>query len=119
MRKRERIWVLLGAVAGLVAVAMAAVVAHAPIAPARIEGVRSAVQVQAWHALALLFTGLWGPRGGIFTTLAGLAFALGTALFCGAVYGQAFLGWSSAVAPLGGVILMVGWGLLGLSALRK
>lgn len=40
-------------------------------------------------------------------------------LFCGAVYAQGFTGTSlGPVAPTGGTLLMLGWLLLGLSALR-
>ena len=108
---------------GLGAVAMAAAAAHA--LPARLDAaslemVRSALQMQGWHALALLFTGLWAPRGGIVSHLAGAAFAAGLVLFCGAVYALALFGVrAAAVAPAGGLLLMVGWLLLGISALRR
>jgi len=114
-----RLWIGLGALAGLLAVAMAAVVAHAlPDAAAR-EIARSGVQMQGWHALALVGTGLWGPRGGRLADLAGAAFALGLLAFSGALYALAFAGLHSGpVAPAGGVLLMLGWALLGLSAIR-
>ena len=54
--------------------------------------VRSAVQMQGWHALALVLAGLWAPRGGLLAHLAGAAFALGMLLFCGAVYSLALRG---------------------------
>ena len=81
--------------------------------------VRTAVQMQGWHALALLACGLWAPRGGFLADAAGMAFALGSVLFCGAVYalavGQFAVGMA---APIGGTVRMIGWLLLGLSALR-
>jgi uncharacterized membrane protein YgdD (TMEM256/DUF423 family) len=116
----ERIWIGLGALAGLAAVALAAVAAHAGLDAAPLEMLRSGVQMQGWHALALLFTGLWAPRGGRLAHLAGVAFALGLVLFCGGVYAIAFAGIHLAsVAPTGGSILMLGWLLLALSALRR
>jgi len=58
-------------------------------------------------------------RGGRLAHAAALAFALGMVLFCGAVYAQGFTGTSlGPVAPTGGTLLMLGWLLLGLSALR-
>jgi uncharacterized membrane protein YgdD (TMEM256/DUF423 family) len=115
-----RLWVGIGSLIGLGAVAMAAAAAHGlpgRLDPAALEMTRSAVQIQGWHALALLFTGLWAPRGGILVHAAGMAFAGGTLLFCGAVYALALFSLHlPLVAPTGGVLLMLGWLLLGMSA---
>ncbi|MEO9189668.1 MAG: DUF423 domain-containing protein [Acetobacteraceae bacterium] len=111
----------LGALAGLAAVAMAAVSAHGleAIGPVRLQMVRNAVQMQGWHALALLACGLWARRGGTLVDWAAAAFTFGLLLFCGAVYALALGGIQiGAVAPVGGVLLMLGWALLGVSALR-
>ncbi len=63
---------------------------------------------------------MWAPGGGRLVDLAGTAFAVGLLLFCGAVYALALAGVSVAMlAPAGGVLLMLGWGLLGLSAVRS
>jgi uncharacterized membrane protein YgdD (TMEM256/DUF423 family) len=116
-----RLWIGLGAVAGLLAVAMAAVAAHGleAIGPARLGMVRNALQMQGWHALALLACGLWAPRGGRLADWAGAAFAVGLVLFCGGVYGLALAGLPVAIlAPVGGILLMVGWLLLAVSAVR-
>ena len=116
----ERIWIGLGALAGLGAVAMAAFAAHAGISPDAERMVQSAVQMQGWHALALLFTGLWVSRGGILAQLAGLAFSVGLLAFCGAVYALALRNLHlGSIAPAGGMMLMLGWVLLSLSALRR
>lgn len=113
----QRIWFGLGSLAGLAAVAMAAFAAHgiSDAASARIVG--SGVQMQGWHALALLAVALWVPRGGWLAQLAGAAFTVGLALFCGAVYSLGLAGVSWGIlAPTGGILLMVGWLLLGASA---
>jgi uncharacterized membrane protein YgdD (TMEM256/DUF423 family) len=116
----DKIWIGFGALAGLTAVALAAVAAHAGLDAASLEMLRSGVQMQGWHALALLFTGLWAARGGRLAHLAGVAFALGLILFCSGVYAIAFAGIRLPyVAPAGGSILMFGWLLLALSALRR
>jgi len=115
----ERLWIALGALAGLLAVGMAAVAAHglAAIGPVRLEMARNALQMQGWHALALLACGLWAPRGGRLVDWAGTAFAAGLVLFCSGVYGLALAGWPSGMlAPVGGTLLLVGWVLLGMSA---
>jgi uncharacterized membrane protein YgdD (TMEM256/DUF423 family) len=112
-------WIALGALSGLVAVAMAALAAHglSGLDEANLAKVRSAVEMQGWHALALLACGLWAPNGGRLADWAGRAFAAGSVLFCGGVYatelGAMRLGF---VVPAGGVVLMTGWGLLGASA---
>jgi uncharacterized membrane protein YgdD (TMEM256/DUF423 family) len=119
-RDMQRLWIALGALAGLIAIAMAALAAHAfgSLDPGALAMMRTAIEMQGWHALALLACGLWAPRGGRLADLAGAAFAAGTALFCGAVY-MIVLGGSrlGIMAPAGGTLLMAGWLLLGLSAL--
>ncbi len=118
----ERLWIGLGALAGLSAVAMAAMTAHGleAIGPARLQMARDAVQMQGWHALALLACGLWARRGGVLSDWAGAAFSLGLLLFCGGVYALALGGVGlGAIVPAGGVLLMLGWALLGVSALRS
>ena len=116
-----RLWFGLGALAGLGAVAMAAYAAHGlphlP-QPAR-HMIDSAVQMQGWHALALLATGLWAPHGGRWADAAGFAFVAGLLLFCGAIYALALRGAAiGGVAPAGGTLLMLGWALLAVSAVR-
>src|SRR5690242_9270118 len=118
-----RIWIGLGALIGLTGVAMAAAAAHGlpeRLSAASLQMVRNAVQMQGWHALALLGCGLWGLRGApVLVDWAAAAFALGVVLFCGAVYSVALASLRlPAVAPAGGILLMVGWALLGLAALR-
>ena len=117
----DRLWIVLGALTGLGGVAMAALAAHglSQLEPAALRMVNSAIQMQGWHAPALVLAGLWAQRGGLLAHLAGAAFAVGILLFCGAVYSLALRGVSwGLVAPAGGTLLMVGWALIGLSALR-
>jgi uncharacterized membrane protein YgdD (TMEM256/DUF423 family) len=121
----QRLWIGLGALAGLGAVAMAAVAAHVTpehADPRANEMLRSAIQMQGWHALALLACGLWADRGrhhaARLTNWAGAAFAVGLLLFCGAVYPLALAGLRlPLLAPIGGSLLMLGWALLAASAL--
>ncbi len=118
----HKLWLPLGAFAGLAAVAMSALLAHAlpqRLDPARLQMVAGAVQMQGWHALALVLTGVWAARGGVLATMAGCCFAAGTLLFCGGVYAIALAGVRlGPAAPSGGVLLMLGWLLLGCSAFR-
>ena len=115
----QRIWVAAGSLAGFGTIVMATVAAHGVTDPAAVRIVGSGVQMQGWHALALLATGLWAPRGGRLADAAGAAFLLGMLLFCGAVYSLGLAGISlGIVAPTGGIIVMLGWLLLAASALR-
>lgn len=120
----HRIWLALGALAGLAAVGLAAWAAHgAPgrLDPARLAALANGIQQQGWHALALLAVGLWAERrGGVLAHLAGGAFACGLLLFCGGVYAAAIGGVSlGAVAPSGGLLLMLGWALLFVSVVWR
>jgi len=115
----QRVWIGLGALAGLTATAMAALAAHglSRLDASAVQMMRVAVDMQGWHALALLACGLWQVRGGRLANWAGAAFAFGIVLFCGAVYTLVLAGlrlpW---MAPVGGTLLMLGWLLLALSA---
>jgi uncharacterized membrane protein YgdD (TMEM256/DUF423 family) len=113
----DRVLVLLGAVLGLLAVGAAAAAAHAPGWGG--QSVRDAVQILGWHALAAVGTGVWTRRGGWIAIVAGMAFLGGTVMFVGAVLAGSLLNVKTGVlAPVGGITLMTGWALLGLSALR-
>lgn len=116
-----RLWVGLGGLAGMGAVLMAAYAAHGlnALDPKALHMVDSAVRMQGWHALALLGTGIWAARGGRWADAAGFAFTVGMVLFCGAVYALALKGVSfGGIAPAGGTLLAIGWGLLTISAIR-
>lgn len=120
----SRLFAVLGSVAGCTAVGMAAVAAHA--LPQRLDAralaaVQSAVQMQGWHAIALLLTALWLTRvagtAHLLGAGAGAAFTLGLLLFCGAIYAHDLGGIRlGPVAPTGGFLLMAGWLLLAASA---
>ena len=119
----HRLWMFLGAIAGLAAVALSAWAAHG--APAAFDivqrrSVDNALTMQGWHALALLAAGLMAEQGRGLAHAAGAAFALGIILFCGAVWWGALGGAAiGPVAPAGGTLLMLGWVALALAALKR
>ncbi len=117
----HRLWIGLGGLFGAGAVGMAAAAAHAlaGLSPGALHVVESGVQIQGWHALALIGCGVWSQRRGGLAHWAAAAFAIGTVLFCAAVYCVGLTGISlNAVAPTGGILLILGWLLLAASALR-
>jgi uncharacterized membrane protein YgdD (TMEM256/DUF423 family) len=115
-----------GAVLGGLAVALSAVAAHAlpdRLTPKALAAVQSGIQMQGWHALALVVTALWlmraGPGAYLFAQLAACAFVLGIVLFSGSIYAGELAGIRiGPTAPAGGILLMLGWLLLAISALR-
>ena len=115
-----RTWLVAGSLLGATAVAAAAYAAHAPIDPARQRAVASAIQMQGWHALALLACGLLGTQGGWAVQAAGTLFLLGTILFAGAVWVPQFGGPTLGMtAPTGGIMLILGWLALAVAALAR
>lgn len=119
----HRLWLAIGALAGLDAVALSAWAAHGlphRLEPAALASVQSAITMQGWHALALLATGLMAERGRRLAHVAGAAFTLGMLLFCGTVWWGALTGHSlGPVAPTGGTLLMLGWLALFVAALKR
>ncbi len=119
-----RLWLIVGAILASLSVAAGAYSAHglkpramrSEIAADRWEDCETAARQQMNHAVGMVLAGLLAlaapPRW--LVHLAGAAFLLGIALFCGGLYGYAFTGdksWTS-VAPAGGTTFMVAWLIL-------
>lgn len=121
----ERTMLIAGAVAGLLAVALGAFGAHAlrphfEAHPELESTFRTAVSYHFYHALALVGTAWAVGRFGGTAGAAGIAFIVGILLFSGSLYLLALSGvrtWG-AVAPIGGVAFIIGWGLLAWAGLR-
>ncbi len=119
----QRILIGFAGLFGAVSDALAAAAAHglsARLDPGALAQLRNAVQINAWHALALLGIAAWLPRGGMLAEAAGALIAAGTLVFCGAVYLLALGGIRLPhVAPLGGSVLILGWLVLAASAFTR
>jgi uncharacterized membrane protein YgdD (TMEM256/DUF423 family) len=120
----DRLWLGFAGLFGLTGVIMAAVAAHAlpsRVTPMALGLVHTAIEMQMWHALALVGCGILArTHPGRRTAVAGAAFTLGTLLFCGAVYCLALTGVElPAVAPTGGFLVMAGWICLGSLAFQS
>jgi uncharacterized membrane protein YgdD (TMEM256/DUF423 family) len=101
---------------------MAAVAAHGlgGLDPTALAAVRSGIEMEGWHALALIGLAGWLPRGGFLTRLAACGFVAGIILFSGGIFGHEIGGLpTGALAPVGGTILILSWLLLAASALRR
>jgi len=108
------------------AVALGAFGAHAlkaRLAPDMAAVWQTAVQYHAWHALALLATGILltqDPARGLLGT-AGWLFLAGIVLFSGSLYLLALTGMRGlgAVTPLGGVAWLAGWAVFAWAVFRS
>jgi uncharacterized membrane protein YgdD (TMEM256/DUF423 family) len=116
-----RIWLAVGALSALVAVAMGAAGAHATGDAQAALWLDKASRYQMYHALALLAVGILSTqRPSRMLHAAGIAFTVGTVLFSGSLYAMAFGGAAATLmTPAGGLCFMLGWLLLALSALRR
>jgi uncharacterized membrane protein YgdD (TMEM256/DUF423 family) len=117
----SRIFIVLSGLLGFTAVALGAFGAHGlrsrleslPDGVKRLEWWNTAAHYHLIHALALALAAWLVHRGaGTAGVLAGWSFVAGVALFSGSLYlmtitGQTKLG---AITPLGGLLLLVGWG---------
>ncbi|MEN3952885.1 DUF423 domain-containing protein [Iodidimonas sp. SYSU 1G8] len=114
-----RLWTPTGAVLALTAVALGAAGSHAvPMDDHARQLFETASQYHFFHAIALVLTGLSiGHARTIVAQGAGMAFLLGSMLFCGSLYASAFGGphGFGFLAPVGGTLLMLGWALLGIA----
>jgi len=111
-------WGLTAALLGLTAVALGAVAAHAVADPQAAQALERASLYQLIHALVLLYAaGLPGKAA----LLARSLLLAGIVLFCGSIELKYLLSitQAAAVAPTGGVALMLGWLMLGISALTR
>lgn len=129
-----RLWLLVGALLGGLSVALGAIGAHklesylrepdgslTAAAERSLAVWETAARYQMYHALALLAVGALTlrQRGALFQS-AGWAMTVGVLIFSGCLYalvlsGQKILG---AIVPIGGVLMLVGWGLLALGVAR-
>ena len=118
-----RAFLVLGAINGLLTVALGAFGAHALKGLLDERGVgwwQTAVHYHGLHAVALLAVGMLALHGarGRALRVAGWGFLLGITLFCGSLYLMALSGVRAlgAITPLGGVAFLIAWAALAMSA---
>ncbi|WP_437681094.1 DUF423 domain-containing protein [Sorangium sp. So ce131] len=124
----ERLFFLLSGAYGFLAVALGAFGAHGlktrlaarPDGAQRMAWWETGAQYHLAHALALALAAHLAARtGGTAATAAGFCFAGGALLFSGSLYVMTLTGVRvlGAVTPFGGLLLLAGWGAVGVAAL--
>lgn len=115
----SRLFLVAGALYGLLGVGLGAFGAHALRArlPADLLAVwKTGVEYQMYHALALLAVGMLLRQTATSGLLAGagICFGAGVILFSGSLYALSLSGVRAlgAVTPFGGLLFLAGWGLL-------
>ena len=119
----DKTFLLLGAVAAFLAVAIGAFGAHGlrgRLSPEMIAVFQTGVQYHMYHALALiLVSGIMGRMSGWLIQSAGWCFAAGIVLFSGSLYALAITGATilGAITPIGGLFFLAGWACLAFAAI--
>jgi uncharacterized membrane protein YgdD (TMEM256/DUF423 family) len=119
-----RLFFILAAASGFIAVAAGAFGAHAlkaRLTPEMLAIFETGVRYQMFHVVGLLAAAWAAERWpGRAVNVAGWCFVAGTLIFSGSLYALALTGVRAlgAVTPAGGVLFLVGWLLLGRVAWR-
>src|SRR6478736_8322726 len=114
----DRTFLLVGAVAGLIAVGFGAFGAHGlrgRLSPDMLAVFETGVRYQMYHALAILATAaLMSRLDGRAVHVAGWSFTAGILIFSGSLYALALTGTTmlGAITPIGGVAFLAGWAAL-------
>jgi uncharacterized membrane protein YgdD (TMEM256/DUF423 family) len=122
--------IITASVFGMLAVIAGAFGAHALqafLSPKNLEIWHTAVQYQFYHVFALLFLSTFPRVKSKLVSAAYYLFTFGIVLFCGSLYLLSCRelpgwGWLSAVGPVtpvGGLLFIIGWLILGLAAFRN
>ncbi len=117
----ERIFLLLAAANGFLAVALGAFGAHGlktwladkEDGPQRLEWWEKAAHYHLTHALAITLAAYLLTKGpNTWARVSGWAFSVGILLFCGSLYVMTLNGVRGlgAVTPIGGLLFLLGWG---------
>lgn len=123
-------WVI-GAIYGMLAVALGALGAHAlkdSLTEAQLASFETAVRYQFYHALALL--AIYLAKGHFSQSslqMAALLMALGVLCFSGSIYllscrelvGMTSYRWLGPITPIGGILMMSGWTVLLYAGIRS
>ena len=121
----SKLFMLMAALNGMTCVCLGAFGAHAlksRLSEAALTTWQTSVQYQFYHAIVLLFIGLYLSKypSNTMVWAAGMLL-LGILLFSGSLYGLAIGGprWLGPLTPLGGLSFIIAWVLLAVSVVRQ
>jgi uncharacterized membrane protein YgdD (TMEM256/DUF423 family) len=114
MTAQIRLWLVLAALNGLVAVAAGAFGAHGVADLKAKDWLRTGAEYQLVHALAVFACVMVWRMGASAAGVAAWLFLIGAALFSGSLYLMALTSqrWMVLATPLGGLFLLAGWAAL-------
>ncbi len=118
----DKTFLLIGALAGFLAVGLGAFGAHGlrgRLSPEMLVVFETGVRYHMYHSLALVLTSLIMARmTGWLVAAAGWLFVAGIVLFSGSLYLLAVSGLTvlGAITPIGGLALLAGWAFLAVAA---
>ena len=120
-----KLFIVVGALLGGLSVLIGAFAAHSlrgVLLPSALALVETGARYQMYHALALFGVGLmslWQKESNLLLATSGSCFIAGVLCFSGSLYGlSAGMGGAGSVTPIGGVLLLVGWGAVAIAALK-
>lgn len=119
----DRTFVLIGALAGFIGVALGAFGAHGlktRVSPDMLAVFETGVRYQMYHAIALLLLGALAPMlSPRLATIAGWGFIVGILVFSGSLYALVLsdIRILGAITPIGGVAFLIGWACLAYAAI--
>jgi uncharacterized membrane protein YgdD (TMEM256/DUF423 family) len=114
----DKTFLLIGALAGFLGVALGAFGAHGlrgRLSPDMLAVFETGVRYHMYHALAIILVGLIAARlDGWLIRAAGWCFSAGIVLFSGSLYSLSISGITilGAITPLGGLAFLLGWSFL-------
>lgn len=121
-----KLFLLIGAINGFLAVALGAFGAHGlegKLSEKAIATWEKAVDYQMFHTMALFVTGLLLAKFPNVSSLAaaGWLFLIGIILFSGSlyIYSLTSVKTFAMITPIGGVAFLIGWVLIGIAVMRN
>ncbi|MFS0750252.1 DUF423 domain-containing protein [Oceanobacillus sp. 1P07AA] len=120
-----KIFLIIGAVLGFLAVALGAFGAHGlegKLSEKAMNNWGKAVDYQMFHTIAIIAVALLLAKfegSGLLTT-SGWMFLVGIILFSGSLYVYSFTSITTfaMITPIGGLAFLIGWVLLGIAGIR-
>jgi uncharacterized membrane protein YgdD (TMEM256/DUF423 family) len=114
MNPQTRLWLILAALYGLMAVAAGAFAAHGVADPKAKDWLHTGAEYQMMHALAVFACFAVWRSGASLASVAAWLFLIGAGLFSGSLYLMALTPqrWMVLATPLGGLFLLAGWATL-------